>query len=80
MTIRSCADSSGGYGSNRAPGWLERTASGNYEEDESMKNVVFATVSRDGTLDLYSLPSLKKLWSSGVSDDVAKSLHRILLA
>ena len=64
-----CADSSGGYGSNRAPGWLERTASGNYEEDESMKNVVFATVSRDGTLDLYSLPSLKKLWSSGgVSD------------
>ena len=65
-------DGGGGGGSsglNRAPGWLERTASGNYEEDESMNNVVFATISRDGTLDLYSLPSLKKLWSSGgVSD------------
>ena len=74
-----CADSfggggggGGGSGLNRAPGWLERTACGNREEKDENKennNVVFATISRDGTLALYSLPSLKKLWSSGgVSD------------
>ena len=59
-------------GLNRAPGWLERTACGDREEKDESKennNVVFATISRDGTLALYSLPSLKKLWSSGgVSD------------
>ena len=63
-----CADSLGASGSNRAPGWLERAARGDREENDE-NNVVFATVSRDGTLDLYSLPSLKKLWTSGgVSD------------
>ena len=39
------------------------------DKSNNSEKVVFATTSRDGTLELYQLPSLKKLWSSGGISD-----------